>query len=116
MKVRLKSDLGDTSMRIIGTKDSLPLCIEQNEWIPLMDIIDTVYGVLKKNYRDNLRYGYGKTIGYPEVDKLATALEQFLEDNEGLERVESDAFHTVKVERVKDFIKYIRLAQEIKVY
>tara|TARA_R110000824_G_scaffold184721_1_gene365636 strand:- start:1364 stop:1675 length:312 start_codon:yes stop_codon:yes gene_type:complete len=103
-------------MRIKDKSRDHQLCIDQNEWLPLVDLIDTVYEVLGKEHRDNLRYGYGKTLGYPEVDKLATALEQFLEDNEGLERVETDAFHTVEVKRVKDFISYIRLAQEIKVY
>jgi hypothetical protein len=92
-----------------------PLFFEQEEWECLMDTIDMVYSIQDKQIRDNLRYGYGRTVGYPIVDKLATALEQFLEDNEGMERVAIDWFHTVEVERVKDFIRYIRLAQQIQV-
>jgi hypothetical protein len=102
-------------MRIVGKKAET-LFIDQSEWLPLMDIIDTVYGVLAQEHRDSLRYGYGNTMGYPEVDKLATALEQFLEDNEGMERVDVGILHTVEVTRVKDFISFIRLAQEIKTY
>lgn len=103
-------------MRITGINSSSPpLFIEQREWLSIMDTIDLIYDVLSKEHRDNLRYGYGKELGYPEVDKLATALEQFLEDNREMERVEIDCFHTVEVECVKDFIKYIRLAQRIQV-
>jgi len=92
-----------------------PLFFEQGEWLCLMDTIDIVYSVLGKSIRRNLRYGYGQTIGYPLIDKLATALEQFIEDNREMERVEIDCLHTVEVGRVRDFIKYIRLAQEIQV-
>ena len=92
-----------------------PLFFEQGEWLCLMDTIDLVYDILDKPVKDNLRYGYGRTVGYPIIDKLATALEQFLEDNREMERVENDCFHTVEVNRVQDFIRYIRLAQEIQV-
>ena len=79
-----------------------------------MDTIDLIYDVLPTETRDNLRYGYGQTVGYPLIDKMATALEQFLEDNRGMERVEIDVLRTIEVECVRDFIDFIRLAQEIQ--
>lgn len=94
---------------------SPPLFFEQSEWLCLMDTIDIVYGILDNETKRNLRHGYGQTVGYPLIDKLATALEQFIEDNREMERVETDCFHTVEVDRVKDFIRYIRLAREIQV-
>ena len=103
-------------MRVVCIDGSRsPLFIEQREWLSIMDTIDIIYDVLDKTKRDSLRYGYGKELGYPEVDKLATALEQFIEDNREMERVEIDCFHAVEVKCVKNFIRFIRLAQRIKV-
>ncbi len=87
----------------------------QSEWLAIVDTVEYIYDILDKETLDNLRHGYGQTIGYPIIDKLATALEQFLEDNDSMERVYIDSYLTVEVKRVKDFISFIRLAQEIQV-
>jgi len=100
-------------MRLLGTDKELTMHLDSHEWSAVVDIIEAVYGIdiLGEDALRNLRYAYGEPVGGQQLEKLGTAIEQFIEDNE-LERVDMGHYNSISITRIKEFITFIRDTKE----
>ena len=103
-------------MRMTGVNiaqgEQVKLSFDTVEWSSIMSAINHVYGedILGSRAYKNIKRRIGYVLPDEPIEKLCTALEQFIEDNDI-----NKTYDNVSIERLQEFIFFLRMNKTIRI-
>ena len=96
-------------MILTGVNNESAMELDNIEWMSILEIIESIHGeaILGTDMFRNIKMSLGFPLQGDPLDKLGNAIEQFIEDNE-MDRVQIGYFNSISIEKVKEFVSFIR--------